>query len=147
MDKRIDTIATTIALDGTVADLANLELAYAPPYSSAKDPVNMAGFAAENLLAGRVAFTSPLDLDGKLVLDVRRDDEIEEFAVPGATWIPLGQLRKRYEELPKDKPIAVMCAVGVRAYNAALFLKHVGFKDVTVIEGGINFYKAATYNK
>lgn len=147
VDKRIDTIATTIALDGTVADLANLELAYAPPYSSAKDPVNMAGFAAENLLAGRVAFTSPLDLDGKLVLDVRRDDEIEEFAVPGATWIPLGQLRRRYEELPKDKPIAVMCAVGVRAYNAALFLKHVGFKDVTVIEGGINFYKAATYNK
>lgn len=147
VDKRIDTIATTIALGGTVTDLANLELAYAPPYSSAKDPVNMAGFAAENLLAGRVQFVSPLDLDGKLVLDVRRDDEIAEYSVPGATWIPLGQLRKRYEELPRDREIAVMCAVGVRAYNAALFLKQMGFENVKVIEGGINFYKAAMYDK
>ena len=142
VDKRIDTIAVTIAFGGSVEDLANLELAYAPPYSSAKDPVNMAGFVAENLLEGRVEFVSPFDLEGKLVLDVRRDDEIEEYAVPEATWIPLGQLRKRYEELPKDKEIAVMCAVGVRAYNAALFLKHKGFENVKVIEGGINFYKA-----
>jgi NADPH-dependent 2,4-dienoyl-CoA reductase/sulfur reductase-like enzyme/rhodanese-related sulfurtransferase len=149
VDKRIDVLATVIRLGGGVAELRRLELAYAPPYSSAKDPVNMLGFVADNLLSGRAAFA---DWDAiekaesdTVVLDVREAEELLVFSVPGAVNIPLGQLRKRYTELDSTKKIIVLCAVGVRAYNAARILMQKGFKDVRVYPGGASFYRSTHY--
>ncbi len=153
VDKRIDTIAVTMRLGGTVHDLARLELAYAPPYSSAKDPVNMLGFVAENVLDGLVSFTTCKEVDEMLregrqdvtVLDVTEQAERKAYAVPGSVHIPLGQLRERAGELDPGKRIVIYCAVGVRAYNAARILEERGFSRVSVMEGGITFYKSQHY--
>lgn len=151
VDKRIDTIATTMRLNGTVYDLAELELAYAPPFSSAKDPVNMLGFVAENILKGYVIFMEYDELDNLLkkedensytVLDVTEEVERMVFSIPGSYHIPLGQLKERVKELDKNKLIITYCAVGVRAYNAARFLMQNGFQKVAVLSGGITFYKS-----
>ena len=145
VDKRIDVIGTALRLGGTVSDLRDLELAYAPPYSSAKDPVNMAGFVAENIRTGLVsiaAWNEP-ELDpGAVLLDVREEAEVMAYAVPGAVNIPLGQLRDRLGELDKSRPHIVFCAVGVRAYNAARILAQNGFEQVKVYPGGVRFYAA-----
>ncbi len=152
VDKRIDTIGVTMRLGGTVSDLKNLELAYAPPFSSAKDPVNMAGFAAENLLEGRARFCDwdavEKDKDAFLI-DVRENAEVTGFAVPGALNIPLGELRSRINELSphKDKHIIVFCAIGVRAYNAARILSQHGFGNISVYPGGSRFYKSTHYKQ
>ena len=150
VDKRIDTIAVTMRLGGTVHDLAELELAYAPPYSSAKDPVNMAGYVAENILDGLASFLSCAELDRLMaekaedvtVLDVTEDVERMVYAIPGSVHIPLGQLRDRMRELDPGKLIVIYCAVGVRAYNAARILMEHGFSGVKILEGGITFYKS-----
>lgn len=150
VDKRIDTIATTMRLNGTVYDLAELELAYAPPFSSAKDPVNMLGFVAENILNGYVIFMEYDELDNLLkkeddsytVLDVTEEVERMVFSIPGSYHIPLGQLKERVKELDKNKLMITYCAVGVRAYNAARFLMQYGFQKVAVLSGGITFYKS-----
>lgn len=145
VDKRIDTIGTAIRLGAGVLDLKDLEFAYAPPFSSAKDPVNMAGFVAENLLAGRVKF-SDWDAPGKqpdsVVLDVREAAELAAYSLSGAVHIPLGQLRNRLDELDKSKTIIILCAIGVRAYNAARILGQHGFSDVQVYPGGVRFYQS-----
>lgn len=151
VDKRIDVIASVIRLNGGVEALKSLELAYAPPYSSAKDPVNMAGFVAENVLSGKAAFAAWDALeqggaDGRLVLDVREDVERLAFEVPGAYPLPLGELRGRMGELDKNKEVVVFCAIGVRAYNAARILKQNGFERVLVYPGGSNFYRATHYD-
>lgn len=141
-DKRIDTIATVMRVGGTVKDLAKLELAYAPPYSSAKDPVNMAGFVADNILKGLVRFVMPEEIsDEMVVLDVSEDVERAVWQMPGSLHIPLGQLRDRMEELPKGKTIVTYCAIGVRSYNGARMLMQSGFDDVRVLAGGAGFYK------
>jgi len=148
-DKRIDTIGVAMRLGGGVEDLENLELAYAPPYSSAKDPVNMAGFTAGNLLRGLVRF-APWDAapdDNTLWLDVREDAELMALKVPGAVHIPLGQLRGRMTELDSAKNIVVFCAIGVRAYNAARILMQNGFANVSVYPGGSKFYQSAHYKE
>ena len=145
VDKRIDTIATTIANGGTTDTLAGLELAYAPPYSSAKDPVNMLGFVAENIRNGLVRFRAWNELDEKTVLDVTEEVERSVFAIPGSIHIPLGELRDRLTELPKDREIVVYCAIGVRSYNAARILMQNGFENVSVLEGGSSFYKSMMY--
>jgi len=147
VDKRIDVIATTLRLGGSVHDLAELELSYAPPFSSAKDPVNMAGFVAENLLDGLVAFArwdEPGTSPDALLLDVREASEVARYAIPGALDIPLGQLRGRLDELArwKDGKVIVFCAIGVRAYNAARILVQHGFSDVRVYPGGSSFFAA-----
>ncbi|MBR5970258.1 MAG: FAD-dependent oxidoreductase [Lachnospiraceae bacterium] len=142
VDKRIDTIATTITNGGTVDRLTELELAYAPPFSSAKDPVNMLGFTAENVLSGMVRFTSCDELKGKVILDVREDMERMAFSFPDAINIPLGELRGRLKELPRDKEIVAACAIGVRSYNAARILMQKGFEQVSVLEGGSSFYQS-----
>jgi peroxiredoxin family protein/TusA-related sulfurtransferase/rhodanese-related sulfurtransferase len=148
VDKRIDTIAVTIRLGGTVSDLESLELAYAPPYSSAKDPVNMAGFVAGNVLSGRVAFASwDTDVTKVVALDVREQAEIEAYALPKYTHIPLGQLRKRLGELDRNSEIVVFCAIGVRAYNGARILMENGFKNVKVFPGGVRFYQSMHYKE
>lgn len=150
VDKRIDTIATTLRLGGTVHDLAELELAYAPPYSSAKDPVNMLGFVAENILNGLASFVSWNELDelaasGRedyIILDVGEELERMAFFIPNSYHIPLGQLRKRLGELDKNKLIIPYCAIGVRSYNAARILMGNGFEKVKVFPGGTSFYKS-----
>ena len=145
VDKRIDVLGTALRLGGTVSDLRDLELAYAPPYSSAKDPVNMAGFVAENIRTGLVsiaAYNEP-DTDPEAVLlDVREEAEVQAYAVPGAVNIPLGQLRDRLGELDREKRHIIFCAVGVRAYNAARILAQNGFEHVKVYPGGARFYAA-----
>ena len=150
VDKRIDTLAVAIRLGAGINELKTLELAYAPPYSSAKDPVNMAGFVADNLLSGMVAI-APWDVVEKntdaLMLDVREDAELMTFALAGAKHIPLGALRARLGELDKSKETVVFCAIGVRAYNAARILQNNGFENVKVYPGGMRFYQSAHYKE
>lgn len=150
VDKRIDTIAVTMRLRGGVEDLAKLELAYAPPYSSAKDPVNMAGFVAGNILAGRVRFASWDEIEKNpdaVLLDVREDAELMAFALPNAVHIPLGQLHKRLDELDPSREIITLCAVGVRSYNAARILMNNGFFRVKVYPCGTRFYQSTHYEE
>ena len=155
VDKRIDTIATTLRLGGTVYDLAELELAYAPPYSSAKDPVNMLGFVAENILSGLASFVNWNELDelaeaGRddyIILDVGEELERMAFYIPNSCHIPLGQLRQRLGELDKEKLIIPYCAIGVRSYNAARILMGNGFKNVKVFPGGTSFYKSLFHER
>ncbi len=145
VDKRIDTLGVTMRLSGTVYDLKNLELAYAPPYSSAKDPVNMAGYVAENILTGLVKiadYDAPAARPEAVRLDVREPAETMAYSVPNAVEIPLGQLRDRLGELDRSKEYIVFCAAGVRAYNAARILAQDGFENVSVYPGGVRFYQA-----
>lgn len=150
VDKRIDTISVAIRLGAGTADLEKLELAYAPPYSSAKDPVNMAGFVAGNLLTGKVKF-SDWDVIEKnpdaVLLDVRESEELMAFSLPGAVHIPLGELRDRLGELDKTKEIVAFCAIGVRSYNAARILMQSGFDKVLLYPGGTRFYQSTHYKE
>jgi rhodanese-related sulfurtransferase len=132
VDKRIDVLATALQAGLTVNDITELELAYSPPYGSAKDPVNMAGMAAENVLNGYVQLAQwfeveQLNPDTQFLLDVRNPEEYRAGSIPGALNIPLGQLRKRLGELPKDREIIVHCQTGQRSYFAARFLMQEGF--------------------
>lgn len=150
VDKRIDTLAVAMRLGAGIKELKTLELAYAPPYSSAKDPVNMAGFVAENLISGIVKFSEWDEIEKNtdaMVLDVREDIELMAFSLPNAKHIPLGQLRNRLNELDHDKEIITFCAIGVRAYNAARILMQNGFKKVKVYPSGMKFYKSTHYQQ
>ncbi len=144
VDKRIDVIATVIRLKGTVSDLTELELAYAPPYSSAKDPVNMVGFVAENILSGLCdVFTyeqlAALSTEETILLDVRTETEFANGSLPGALNIPVDELRQRMSELDKDKLILVYCQVGLRGYIATRILSQNGFSAKNMTGG----YKSA----
>jgi NADPH-dependent 2,4-dienoyl-CoA reductase/sulfur reductase-like enzyme/rhodanese-related sulfurtransferase len=148
VDKRIDVLALAIQIGATVFDLEEAELAYAPQYGSAKDPVNIASFVAGNILRGDVepAFWSEwqsLPATGghaPLVLDVRHPLEVAAGGVPGALNIPLGELRRRLGELPRDREILVFCGVGQRAYFASRILMQSGF-HARNISGGIATWK------
>lgn len=145
VDKRIDTIGVTMRLGGTASDLKDLELAYAPPYSSAKDPVNMAGYVAENIRTGLVriaSYDAPMTDPEATLLDVREEAEVMAYAVPNAINIPLGKLRERMNELDPEKRIIVFCGIGVRAYTAARILDQNGFKNAEVYPGGVRLYQA-----
>lgn len=131
VDKRIDVLATAIKARMTIEDLAELELAYAPPFGSAKDPVNLAGMIGQNVRRGLVqhAQWSEIKPDAPfLVLDVRTAKERAQGAIPGSIHIPVDELRARLAELPRDKEIVVHCAVGQRSYYAARILAQHGFK-------------------
>lgn len=153
VDKRIDVIATAIKLNATIYDLQNLELAYAPPFSSAKDPVNMLGYVAQNLLSGMVDFIEYDELDKIIeenkdnftILDVTEDFERQMYKIEPSYHIPLGKLRTRLDELDKNKMIITYCKIGVRSYNAMRILKANGFKNVKVLSGGTDFYKSMHY--
>ncbi len=150
VDKRIDAIGVATRLGATVNDLKELEFAYAPPYSSAKDPVNMLGFVAENVLGGlmKIAPWDIAETDKDVVLlDVREDAELLAFSLPNAVHIPLGQLRKRIGELDSSKHVVVFCAIGVRAYNGARILNQHGFNNVSVYPGGARFYQSTHYKE
>ncbi|MEA5114148.1 MAG: FAD-dependent oxidoreductase [Geobacteraceae bacterium] len=149
VDKRIDVIATAIKGNMTVDNLAEIEHAYAPPYSSAKDPVNMAGFVAQNVLDGLVRSISwdeveQLDKEELLLLDVRTPAEFATGGMPGAVHIPLAELRDRVDEVPRDRKIIVYCKVGHIAYNAARVLAAHGFDNVFNLSGGYETWHLAT---
>lgn len=155
VDKRIDTLAVTMRLNGTIYDLEELELSYAPPYSSAKDPVNMLGFTAHNVLDHMVSFIGWDEMDelqqpgeentAFTILDVTEEMERLVYQIPGSYHIPLGELRGRMGELEKTRMIIVYCAVGVRSYNGARILMQNGFENVKVLSGGTGFYKSMHY--
>lgn len=144
-DKRCDVIATAIRFGATAADLTKLELCYAPPYSSAKDPVNMAGFVIENLLTGKVKNfhwhdVSGLPRDGSVtLLDTRTKMEYENGHIDGFTNIPLDSLRGQLDSLDKTKPVYVTCQVGLRGYIACRILSQNGF-DCYNLSGGYRLY-------
>ena len=144
VDKRIDTIGVALRFGATTDDLKNLEFAYAPPYSSAKDPVNMAGYVAENIRTGLVSIAEVNETDEKdvILLDVREEAEVMAYSIPNAINIPLGKLRDNLSKLDKSKKIIIFCAVGVRAYNGARILKQNGFENVKIYPGGVRFYEA-----
>ncbi|QAA34665.1 DsrE/DsrF/DrsH-like family protein [Clostridium manihotivorum] len=149
VDKFIDVIATAIKFSAKVSDLAELELAYAPPYLSAKSPANMIGFIAQNNLRGLSNVVSSEELDkidmkNQILLDVREELEVENGAIEGARNIPLDTLRERLDELDKNKEILVYCAVGIRGYVASRILSQNGFK-VKNLSGGYKSYIQSKY--
>lgn len=149
VDKRIDEFALVIKHQGTIYDLMKLEQAYAPPFSSAKDPVAIAGYVAEDILTGTVKPVYWRDLrdirlEHEFLLDVRTPDEFSLGSLPGAINIPLDEIRDRMDEIPKDKPVYVFCAVGLRGYLAYRILVQHGYDKVRNLSGGLKIYKAAT---
>ena len=140
--RRIDVIATAIQFGGTVYDLEEAELCYAPQFGGAKDPVNFAGMIASNALRGDnpLADWGQLGSDGAFLLDVRDPDEFEEGHIPGAVNLPLNEIRTRMEELPRDREISIYCGVGQRAYYATRLLLQNGYRAKN-LAGGIRTYK------
>lgn len=151
-EKRIDVIATAIKLKAKVTQLSDLELAYAPPFSSAKDPVNILGYIAENVVAGhyKVAYVQEIDelrKQGALFIDVRTPLEFETGAIPGAINLDVDELRSNLSLLGESKarPIVVNCQVGLRAYVAIMMLKNLGYTNLYNLSGGYSTYKAYKY--
>ncbi len=140
VDKRIDTIACAMACGRTAPELATLEFAYAPPYSSAKDPVNYLGMIAEDILAGITtpAYADAIPTDA-FILDVREPGETARGTIPSAVNIPLTQLRSHLNELPKDRTIIVCCQVGLRGYIAERILKQNGFTAANLSGGYVTW--------
>lgn len=149
VDKRIDQIALLIKQGGTVHDLTRLEHAYAPPFSSAKDPIAIAGYVAGNIVNGDMAVTywrevREMDPRDVFLLDVRTPEEYALGTIRGAINIPLDDLRERIDEVPHDRRIVVFCAVGLRGYLAQRILLGRGYKDVRNLSGGYKTYACAT---
>ena len=149
VDKRIDELAFAIKRGCTVNDLTAIEHAYAPPYSSAKDPVALAGYVAGNILSGKmnpITWRELRDIDKSTItlIDVRTPVEFATGTIDGAINIPLDDMRRQLDRIPRDKPIVLFCGVGLRGYLASNILKQRGFKDVRNLSGGIKTYRAAT---
>jgi rhodanese-related sulfurtransferase len=144
VDKRIDVLAVALRAGMTVFDLEHLELAYAPPYGSAKDPVNMAGFLGANLLRGDIDLWYPEDYpdcrDRVTIIDTRTPAEYDAWHIPEAILIPYTELRQRLDEVPRDKPVYTYCRSGFRSYIAYEVLKQNGFDDVAFLSGGMMTY-------
>lgn len=141
VDKRVDIIATLIKTGGTIEDLKDLELCYAPPFGTAKDVVNMAGLVASNLLDGTfkqvyVHQIRELVENKEFIIDVREKDEYDAGHIIGAVNIPLSEIRDRVNEIPKDKDVYLHCRSAQRSYNAALALQHLGFDNIYNVAGG-----------
>jgi rhodanese-related sulfurtransferase len=143
VEKRIDVIATAIQFHGTVHDLAEAELCYAPQFGAAKDPVNLAGMLAENVLNGDMPVADWLQLDRTeaLLVDVREPDEFAGGHIPNAINLPLSQMRDRYAELPTNRDIWTCCGVGQRAYFATRFLTQHRYRSKN-LSGGYATYQA-----
>lgn len=149
VDKRIDQIALLIKKGGTVHDLAQLEQAYAPPFSAAKDPAAIGGYVARNIVSGAMPVITwrellAADRTNALLLDVRTPEEHALGAIPGSVNIPLDDLRERLKEIPADKEIYTYCAVGLRGYLALKILTAHGYKHVRNLSGGYKTYFTAT---
>ena len=148
VDKRIDVISAFIGKGGTIVDLAEFEQAYAPPFSSAKDPTNMVGFIAENVLRGYSNTiiweeAEQMRLDGAYILDVRTNEEFELGSMEGSHHIPSTDLRDRLKEVPKDKKIVLYCAMGLRGYLSERVLLQNGYTEVYNLTGGLKSYEVA----
>ncbi len=148
VDKRIDQIALLIKNGGTIYDLMKVEHAYAPPFSSAKDPVSIAGYVANNIINGTMPTVSWRDMESAdrnevFLLDVRTPAEYSFGSIAGAVNIPLDELRSRLNEIPTDKNIYIFCAVGLRGYLALKILSAHGFKNVKNLSGGYKTYSTA----
>ena len=149
VDKRIDVIATLIMMDGTLEDLKELELCYAPMFGTARDVVNHAAMVGLNILNGvykQVPVTKVRELveNNAYIIDVREKDEYEEGHLINAVNIPLSELRDRVNEIPKDRPVYLHCRSSQRSYNAIMALQHMGFDNVYNISGsflGISYYE------
>jgi len=147
--KRIDVIATAIKFGATVEDLKDLELCYAPPFSTAKEIANYAGYVGSNLLNGdykqvNVDKVRELVENNDTIIDVREHDEYEMGHIKGAKNISLSEFRERINEIPKDKPVYVNCRTGMKSYNAVMALQNAGYTDVYNITGsflGLSFYE------
>lgn len=147
VDKRTDVLATAIRAGMTVYDLEELELSYAPPFSSAKDPVNMAGYTAANILNGHSKIfhwhdVDQIDRSHAVLLDVRTAAEFTLGTIPGAINIPLDALRERMEEIPRDKDVFIFCQVGLRGYLAYRILVQNGYTRISNLSGGYKTYNA-----
>jgi NADPH-dependent 2,4-dienoyl-CoA reductase/sulfur reductase-like enzyme/rhodanese-related sulfurtransferase len=143
VDKRIDVIAAAIRAGMTVYDLEQLELSYSPPFGSAKDPVNMAGFIGSNILRGlvrSVTYDQAAAMENPLFLDVRKNEEFMEGSIPQSIHIPLDELRQRIHELPRDRHLIVTCRTGIRSYAAFRILKQSGFEQLSNLSGGYITY-------
>jgi NADPH-dependent 2,4-dienoyl-CoA reductase/sulfur reductase-like enzyme/rhodanese-related sulfurtransferase len=147
--KRIDVIASVIKFGGNLEDLKDLELSYAPPFSTAKDVVNYAGYVASNLLNGdykqvNVDKVRELVEKGEVIIDVREKAEFENGHIIGAVNIPLSEIRERIDEIPKDRDVYLHCRTGQRSYNAALLLQYLGYQKVYNVAGsflGLSYYE------
>ncbi|MBN8707472.1 MAG: FAD-dependent oxidoreductase [Bacteroidetes bacterium] len=149
VDKRIDLLAMVITNKGTIYDLMEIEHAYAPPFSSAKDPVNMAGFVADNILSGKMTTIqwndiAALEPDSVFLVDVRLPSEHKSGHIPGSVNIPVDELRNRLSELPKDKKIVIYCQIGLRGYLAHRILRQSGFDNVVNLSGGFKTWDVVT---
>ena len=148
-EKRVDVVATAIQLHGTVNDLAALELCYAPPYSSAKDPVNMAGYVAQNVLEGLAPIWHWEQLENwdseRVLLDVRTVEEYERGHLKGAINIPVDDLRNQLDALPEEREIWVYCQAGIRGYVAQRILMQRGFSRVYNLSGGYGLLEQIGY--
>lgn len=152
VDKRMDVLASSIRFGAKITDLANLELCYAPPFGSAKDPVNMLGFVAENIITGKMKQffwndVEKLPRDGSVtLLDVRTVTEVKRGRIDGFINIPLDSLRERIKEIPKDKPVYLHCHSGLRSYIALCILKGNGY-DCFNLAGGWRLYESVINEK
>ncbi|WP_291632645.1 FAD-dependent oxidoreductase [Clostridium sp.] len=150
VDKRMDVVATAIKFGATVDDLRDLELCYAPPFGTAKDVVNFAGYVATNLLHGEFKQVFEKDVRGLVeskafIIDVREKNEYELSHIIGAVNIPLSEIRQRVNEIPKDQPVYLHCRSAQRSYNAARALQNIGYTNIYNIAGGfmgISFYES-----
>ncbi|MDR2867918.1 MAG: FAD-dependent oxidoreductase [Bacteroidales bacterium] len=150
VDKRIDLLSAVISRGGTIYDLIDIEHAYAPPYSSAKDPVTVAGYVAENILTGRMniihskelqcLLQNPQEREKLFLVDVRTIGEYRAGTIENAVNYPLDELREFLDDIPRDKTIVVFCAVGLRGYVASRILRQSGFEHVYNLSGGIALY-------
>lgn len=149
VDKRIDQFARVIKEGGSVSDLTRTEHAYAPPYSSAKDPVALAGYVAENILTGKMKpiywkELRDMDKENAMLIDVRTPDEFNTGSIDGAVNIPLDDMRQSLDLIPHGKPIVLFCGVGLRGYLASNILRQRGYDDVRNLVGGLKTYRSST---
>ena len=147
VDKRIDQIAGLIKHGGTVYDLMETEHTYAPPFSSAKDPIAIAGYVASNIISGAMPVISWRELvekkDEVMLIDTRTPEEFSFGTIPGAVNIPLDEMRDRLSEIPADKPVVLFCAVGLRGYLAQRILIGRGYRNTANLIGGYKTYSTA----
>lgn len=140
VEKRVDVIATVMRLNGNIQDLIDAELSYAPPYSSAKDPVNIAGMSAQNILDGLYNPAFFEDIKNSVLIDVRVEEMFNTKTIDGAISVPAVQMRKRFNEVPRDKKVILFCNRGFTSYVAIRILNQLGFNNFYSLCGGINLY-------
>lgn len=147
VEKRVDVIATVMRLNGNIQDLIDAELSYAPPYSSAKDPVNIAGMSAQNILDGLYEPAFFEDIKNSVLIDVRVEEMFNTKTIDGAISVPAVQMRKRFNEVPRDKKVILFCNRGFTSYVAIRILNQLGFNNLYSLCGGINLYSEILKDK